>query len=86
MFVRYNYILSPPNRQSYMKKSAVKTALFHGTYREAKGKRVYPYASLIISHLILLCQQFIVMNLKKAKIFSVFIHFVLTFALQYAII
>ena len=38
MFVRYNYILSPPNRQSYMKKSAVKTALFRGTYREAKGE------------------------------------------------
>lgn len=75
-----------PKRQRNMKKSAVLTALFRGTYREAKGKRVYPYASLIISHLILLCQQFIVMNLKKAKIFSVFIHFVLTIALQYAII
>ena len=37
-----------------------------------KGKRVYPYASLIISYLIFSCQQFIVMNLKNAKIFSFF--------------
>lgn len=86
MFVRYNYILSPLNRQSYMKKSAVLTALFRGTYREAKGKRVYPYASLIISYLIFPCQQFIVMNLKNAKIFFIFSSFVLTIAIQYAII